>query len=129
MARAVTIEDTLPATGTLFASPTGTPGQDAGAIAGNRQISGIAEQTLPGRGFHPNFGKDLLHESLGTIFEGLALGSQVSKFCDNAWPPYGLLLVFGVFLRGFATKEMEFVLKFMLHLRVGTPDTVDQVII
>lgn len=129
MARTVAIEDTLPATGTLFASPTGTPGQDAGAITRNRQISCIAEQTESGSGFHPYFGKDLLHESLGTIFEGPALGSQVSKFCDNAWPPYWLLLVFGVFLSGFATKEMEFVLKFMLHLRVSTPDTVDQVII
>jgi len=127
--RTVTIEDALPATGTLFASPTGTARQDTGAIAGNRQGSGIAEQTLSGRRFCPQLGKDLLHKPLWTIFEGPALGSQVSKFLDNAWPPYWLLLVFGVFLSGFATKEMECVLEFILQSRVCTPDTVDQVIV
>lgn len=73
-ARTVAIEDAQLATGTLFASPGRTAGQDTGAIPGNSQFPGIPEQTLSGSRFYPNFGKDLLHEPLWTILEGSALG-------------------------------------------------------
>ncbi len=113
----------------MIAPPAGTPGQDAGAIAGNRQVSGITEQSLSGGGFRPHFGKDLLHETLWTIFKGPALGGKISQFLNDAWSLYGLILVLAYFVRRFATKGMERMLKFMLQSRIGTPDTVDQVII
>ena len=100
------MKDAQLATGTLFASPGRTAGQDTGAIPGNSQFPGIPEQTLSGSRFYPNFGKDLLHEPLWTILEGSALGSQVSEFLDDAWSPYWLLLVFTVFLSGFAMEGM-----------------------